>query len=309
MTDLPRLPPLTALRTFVVAGRSGSFHDAALRLGVTASAVSHQIRTIENDLGVALFERRPRDTRLTPAGKRLLKVAAKALEMIGRAAEALRQPRRRRLKVSALPFFTQTVLIPLLPRFEAAHPGIDLAIETTNDIADLNAGRADIGIRNLRRPTPGLITQKLLDIRPVPVCAPGLLERVPLKKPADLRRHTLIHVSVRPDSWPRWLANAGVPDLQPRRSLSFDTVPDALDAAARGLGVAIGMAPLIWSAPIAERLVTPLRLTVAGDASYYLVHRKTDRADPAIRAFTTWLISELAPYRTAKPLTRKASAA
>jgi LysR family glycine cleavage system transcriptional activator len=291
------LPPLTALQAFLAAGETGSFRDAARRLRVTPSAISHQIRALESWLERPLFTRSARQVQLTAEGRRLLKSVGAAFARIRETSDAIRAADAKTtvLRVSALPLFTSAWLIPRLEDFERKHPDIAFEIGTTNRIVDLTREPIDLAIRNLRAPTPGLAVRKLLDVRQVPVCTRKLAEQ--LTTPADLAGQTLIHISARADSWARWLRAVGCDGLRPRRNLSFDSVPDALEAAARGRGVAMGIDPLVWESPIARDLVAPFKERVAGDASYYLAWRKADFARPPLRAFVDWLVTEMALFR------------
>lgn len=288
------LPSLTALRAFQAAGKHLSFQAAARELNVTPSAVSHQIRSLEEWLGTALFTRGARRIALTQAGRQLLLACNLSFARLARATQRLRTGSGRKLRVSALPLFTGAWLIPRLQRFEQAHPGIALEIETSNRIADLDRDEIDIAIRNLRSPTPGLVARKLLDIRGLPVCTPGLAAA--LETPADLAGQTLIHVSARASAWPAWLAQMGLPDLKARRNLSFDTVPAALQAAAQGHGVALGMDPIIWDSPSASGLVAPFPHPVPGESSYYIVHRRADGTRRDVKAFVDWVQKEMTLY-------------
>lgn len=289
------LPPLTALRAFHAAGRHESFQEAARALHVTPSAVSHQIRGLEDWFGVTLFTRGARRIELTAAGKTLLRETERAFARITTTAQRLRGAGAKKLKVSALPLITSAWLIPRLARFEARYPDIVLDIETTNRIADLERDGIDVAIRNLRAPTPGLVARKLLDVQGVPVCARELLAS--LKTPRDLAAQTLIHITARPDAWAEWLKRAEVGFQKGKRDLSFDTVPAALDAAARGRGVVLGMHPLIWEAPVAKDLVVPFAPKVDSQSSYYVVHRRADGARPEVKAFVDWLVKEMAAFR------------
>ncbi len=289
------LPPLTALQAFEAAGAAGSFRDAALALRVTPSAISHQIKVLEQWLGRPLFERNARQVALTPEGKKLLKTVRAAFGRIAETSDALRRVKGKTLRISALPLFTSTWLIPRLERFERRYPDISLEIETTNRVVDLKREKVDVAIRNLRSAPVGLAAVKLLDVWATPVCAAKIAAQ--LKAPSDLAGQTLIHVTARPGVWASWLRAVGCNGLKSRRTLSFDTVPDALEAAAQGRGVAIGVEPLIRDAPHAAKLVRPFSLRVAGDASYYLVHRKEDRVRPEIEAFVTWIRREMALFK------------
>lgn len=291
------LPPLTALRAFHAAGERLSFQEAARQLGVTPSAVSHQIRTLEEWLETPLFTRMARRIALTPSGRRFHRELSAAFDNIRLAAERARGAKRTRLKISALPLITNVWLIPRLGAFEKLHPNITLAIETENRIADFDREDVDIGIRNLRAPTPGLCARKLLDIRLVPLCARRLTNGAnALRQPPDLAQHTLIHVSARGDAWRRWLKAVGLPGLKPKREIMFDTVPAALEAAARGHGVTLGMSPLVWEAPAASSLVVPFAPKVEADSSYYLVHRQADRRRAEVQAFVGWITKEMAAF-------------
>ncbi|WP_205083156.1 LysR family transcriptional regulator, partial [Paracraurococcus ruber] len=233
----PPLPPLATLRAFEAAARHESLTLAAAELGVTPSAVSHQLRALEDALGTVLFLRTPRQLRLTPAGARLAAGLAEGLARIAAAVEELRAAEAETvLRVSALPLFTSAWLIPRLGGFEtrAARLGlrVTLSLDGRHAVADLARGEADIAIRNLPRRDPALATRRLLDLRAVPVCAPEMAAR--LATPADLAGATLIHVSARPEGWANWHAALGLPPPAPRAALAVDTVPAALDAAAAG---------------------------------------------------------------------------
>ncbi|MDZ4868293.1 MAG: LysR substrate-binding domain-containing protein [Alphaproteobacteria bacterium] len=292
------LPPLTALRAFAAAGQLLSFRDAAQQLGVTPSAVSHQVRLLEEWLETPLFMRMARRIALTPAGKRFHRDVLASLNDIAVSASRLRaSTKRTTLKISALPLITNVWLIPRLAAFEAKHPDITLAITTENRVADFDKEDVDVGIRNVRAPTPGLFARKLLDIRLVPLCARRLTTGAhALREAKDLAQHTLINVSARPGAWARWLEIMGVGGLKAKRELTFDTVPAALEAASRGHGVTLGMSPLVWESPSVASLVVPFASKVDADSAYYLVHRKADRSRPEVRAFVDWIAKEMAAF-------------
>ena len=141
----------------------------------------------------------------------------------------------------------------------------------------------------------------------MPVCSPKLLKA--LTSPRDLAQQTLIHVTARPDAWDTWLTAAGVGRLKGKRDLSFDTVPAALDAAAGGHGVALGMHPLVWESPVAKDLVVPFALKVDSGASYYVVHRKADGGRAEVKAFVDWLVKAMAAFRAKHRAVPKAARA
>jgi len=199
-------------------------------------------------------------------------------------------------------------LIPRLADFEARYPDISLAIETSNRIVDFTRDGVDIGIRNLRAPTPGLAVKKLLDVRSVPLCSRKLTTGAKaLRRPEDLAQHTLIHISARMESWRDWLKAAGLGDLKPAREITFDTIPAALEAAARGHGVTLGMHPLVWEAPVAAALVVPFAPKAHVASSYYLVHHKADGTRPEVRAFVDWVTREMAAFVRSRPQVPKSA--
>lgn len=286
-------PPLKALVGFREAAKLGSFQAAARELGLTPSAISHQVAQLETYLGAAVFTRATRSVRLTPLGREALKAADRLFTSLERLRSGPSE--RRELKVSALPLFTQAWLMPRIARFGALHPDIAVSISSEHRIADLQTGEADVAIRNLRSKPSGFAARKLMDIRGVPVCAPSLKQgRKPLDTPEDLARHTLIQYSSRPDAWDAWFAAQGFPGLRPRATLTVDTVPAALEAAARGAGVALGTDPLMWAAEVSKSLVPAFDVRPVPESAYYVCTTKSRARDPRVLAFTDWLFREAA---------------
>src|SRR3954447_5938695 len=198
--DPVAMPPLNTLRAFVAAARRESLRQGAEELGVTASAISHQIKALEDWIGAAVFVRSPRRVDLTPLGRTLFEGLRGGFDAIAAAASLARgNARDSVLRVSTLPLFASVWLIPRLGRFEAvcARAGIEIAIEfdTSNEVVDFRTSKVDVAIRNVPRPTPGLNSRKLLDLRAVPLCPPSVADR--LSNPTDLKRATLIHISPR----------------------------------------------------------------------------------------------------------------
>jgi LysR family glycine cleavage system transcriptional activator len=289
-------PAFSTLRAFAAAARHESVRQAADELGVTPSAVSHQIRILEDSIGAALFVRGPRQVRLTPLGRTLFRRVDAGFETIARAvAKARVATRTATLRVSALPLFTSVWLIPRLERFheacEKAGAEISIDIDTTSSLADFDSGAVDVAIRNVHRPAANLVSRKLLDLSAAPLCAASVAQR--LGTPDDLASATLIHISARPGGWPRWLDACGLGHIQARRNLSFDTVPAALDAAAAGRGVILGLDPLVWDAPAAARLVIPFRTRRVSAGAYFVVYRTGDRSRRAVALFANWLLGEM----------------
>lgn len=281
-------PPLSSLRAFAVAGRLQSIRDAATELRVSASAVSHHVRAMEDWLGAPLFVRTTRQIRLTEDGHRLSDRLNAAFEDINAAlVEAHGRHGAMPIRVSALPLFTSVYLIPRLANLEAQIPGASIEIETSHRVVDFECEPVDIAIRNIHHPTPGLTAYKLMDLRAIPLASPAIAGS--LNGPQDLAGATLIHIASRPSGWPDWLAAQGLSGLMGASSISVDTMPAALDLAAHGRGVALGLAPLIFDAPQMDKLVVPFPSKSVSAGTYFLVHRRHDRANPAIQAFVRWL--------------------
>ena len=217
------LPPLAALRAFEAAARHLSFKRAAAELAVTPTAISHQIRLLEDQIGLKLFERRPRLLLLTPEGQRLYPVLRDGFDAFARAMASLNTRRSRTVvTLSATRAFTSRWLVPRTTSFAAAHPGMDLRLHAADEPVDFRGATVDVAIRYGRGSFPGLKAEELFRDEFAPVASPHL----GLREPGDLRRQTLIHFEwYRTDRetpiWPRWLALAGMRDLEPRAELTF----------------------------------------------------------------------------------------
>lgn len=287
-----RLPPLNTLRLFEAAGRHLSFKQAADELGLTPSAVSHAIHTLEDWLGVALFARGHRSLSLTPAGAAYLTQVRTALEVLARATEAV--PGRRatgRLSVSVAPTFGLCWLIPNLPRFQARHPEIEVTVDTAQRQVEFPRDGIDVALRRGDGDWPDLYATRLVTEDLVPVCAPAMAAGI--RSPADLAGRPLLHVVSTSEDWAAWAGLAGVEGLDLERGSRFDTIHMAQAAAAQGLGVAIGRLPLVAGDLAAGRLVTVLGPPVQSRVSYWLVAGRESLARPEVAAFRAWIKAEL----------------
>ena len=286
-----RLPPLNALKAFEAAGRTLSFTRAADELAVTQSAVSHQIKALEDHLGRALFRRGGRKLALTEDGAAFLPEVASAFERLRQAAERLARRNSGRLVVSAAPSFAHW-LVPRLGGFRRRHPDIDLAISATDRMVDYLRGDADCGIRYGAGRWPGLHADRFLREDFYPVCAPSLLEGgPPLRTPADLRHYTLLHDEMRED-WRMWFLAAGVEPMDPTRGPSFSHSSLVIQAAIAGAGVALGRSSFVESEIAAGRLIKPFDIALKGDWAFYFVCAPNRLAEPKIAAFRAWLLGE-----------------
>jgi LysR family glycine cleavage system transcriptional activator len=290
-----RLPPLKSLPDFAAAGRHLSFTKAAAELGVTHGAVSRQIKALEDYLGAPLFRRLTRRIELTEQGRAYLPVVERLLDELTRETDRLRElGSGRRLTVSTGVSFAMKWLAPRLPRFQAAHPGIEFHLDVSDVVPDLERGFADAAVFHGLGRFPGLVAERVFDELLLPVCAPALLKRGPaLRHPADLLRHTLLHEDRMAPDWPRWLAAHGVTGVDAGRGPRFSHGSLLLEAAVRGEGIALGRSLLMADDLAAGRLVKPLGdLALPAERGFDLVYPAGALQRPAVAAFREWLLRE-----------------
>ncbi|WP_448206003.1 transcriptional regulator GcvA [Azospirillum sp. sgz302134] len=288
-----RLPPLNSLRLFEAAGRHLSFKRAAEELNLTPSAVSHGIQSLEEWLGLALFQRSHRSLALTETGALYLRHVHEAIDRLALATETL--PGRRpggRLAVSVPPTFGLRWLIPNLPAFNRKHPDIAVTVDTGHHHVRFPQDGVDVAVRMGRGDWPGLHAACLAVEELVPVCAPSLAAS--LRAPEDLAEATLLHVVEVSEDWAAWARLAGVAEVDLDRGLRFDTVNMALESAAQGLGVAIGRLPVAAADLAAGRLVPLFGPPVRCATGYWLVTSPDFLARPEVAAFNAWIRGALA---------------
>jgi len=294
MSERVRLPSLNALRAFESVGRHLSLRAAAGELCVTPSALSHQIRGLEEQLNVKLFVRLRHGLALTPVGKSLLPQLSSAFTQLSEAIAGIRPLRHPGiLTVSMLSTFAMRWFIPRLHRFQRQHPQIEVRMSTSIELVDFEQEDVDCAIRSGHGEWVNTRSLRLLDEQFSPVCSPTLItaER-PLDHPSDLASHTLLHSKLRPGDWQAWLSAEGLPDLRGAQQLQFETRNFAIAAAIRGLGIAI-IDPLLVQEELKDgRLVQPFTHTMPTRSAYYLVwsDRRKDTAE--LSAFRQWLIEE-----------------
>lgn len=288
------LPPLNAVRAFEAVARVGSIKEAAVELSVTDGAVSQQVKLLEDWLGApSLFRRSARRIVLTPAGSALLSEFAPSLDHIS---AAVQQHRARRhdaptiaLNVNALATFSLRWLLRRMGAFREEHPDIEVCLATSNDAIDALADPFDVVIRGGPDSFPGYASRFLFGERRLPVCAPTLLDKAPLKELKDLSRHTFLHVSSMPRLWRDWLTEAGEPTLRSNSSLTFDHFYLTIRAAIDGLGVAMGPTALVADDLAAGRLVAPFPDISLPARSYFAYLPQARGTDAHIAVFCDWL--------------------
>ncbi|WP_378946993.1 transcriptional regulator GcvA [Mesorhizobium sp. ANAO-SY3R2] len=298
------MPGTRALRTLEAAGRHLNFTRAADELGLTPAAVSHQIKEIEDQLGVLLFTRTSRSIRLTEAGAALCDAAADAIELLNRAVSRARKLTRgtAQLKVTLDAQFAAKWLMRRVDGFRKLHPDIELRFDISYDVRDFDLDDVDVAIRFGMGKYPGLRADRLFDNMIIPVCSPNLLrDGPPLRVPRDLFNHTLVHIewSQQGVTWPNWriwMAAAGVDDFDDSRSIVFTNSSDAVQAAIDGGAVALADFAMVANDLSEGRLVRPfdLGIRVSREFAYFLVYPQGVADDPRIGAFREWILMEAA---------------
>ena len=295
-----KLPPLGSLRAFEAAARHLSFEKAAAELGVTPTAISHQIRLLEQICGQPLFRRRPRPITLTGAGARLFPAIRDGLDAFAAGVLTVRKEAKRSpLRVTTTNAFAGLWLVRRLPLWREAHPGVALEVIGTDAVLDLHADEADVAIRYAHSAPPDLVAHELFRDRFFPVCSPALLAAgKPIKHPIDLAQHTLIHFFWSPadpyaPTWQRWLAMARtfdpeVPEVDEIGQLNFREELHAIEAVIAGQGIAVCSDVLVARELKSGALVKALDLALPG-FGFYLVHLPDHPRRSVIEAFAAWM--------------------
>lgn len=291
--------PLNALRAFEAAARCLSFQAAATQLFVTPAAVSHQVKHLEDYLGVKLFHRGHRSVELTVEGQALAASLDEVFGLLDLALDRIIAPMSADLRVSTMESFAAKWLAPRLHRFHRECPDFKLRIETGNEHADLVRGGIDVAIRYGPGGYTGVYAERLMDAPVFPVCAPSLMDDgLPsLAVPDDLRHHTLLHdesAAGRPGvpDWPTWLEATGARNVHATRGPIFASIYLAQEAAVAGHGIALGVAPLVEEDLQRGRLARPFDRSLANAYAFWIVHRQGAETNPAIEAFCRWLRKE-----------------
>jgi LysR family glycine cleavage system transcriptional activator len=295
------IPGLQALKAFDASARHLSFSRAAAELNVTPAAISHQIKELEDQIGVTLFQRTSRHMQLTRQGAVLKSAVADALDGLTQALHKLRQAENpKQIRVTASPSIAAKWLVPRLDKFLEAVPGADVRIEATSSVLDLDRDEVDAAIRFGEGLHPGLQVDKLFSDTVFPVCSPALLAgNKPLREPRDLLNFTLIHLDYEAQgavwpNWRMWMLAAGVTDFNDSRGLHFSQTSLAVQAAIDGHGVALGDSTLVADDIAQGRLIKPFELALKSPTqfAYHLITRKDMGGRPIVKAFRNWVLEE-----------------
>lgn len=296
------IPGTRALKVFDAASRHLNFSRAAVELGLTPAAVSHQIKETEDQLGMALFIRNSRSIRLTEAGAVFHEAAVEALDGLAKAVARAKKLSRgvMQLKLTMDGTFASKWMVPRLDRFRVKCPGIDLRFDISHDLRDFDQDDVDVAIRFGAGKYPGIDTHRLFDNVIFPVCSPRLLKSgPPLEKPRDLLKHTLVHIEwsrqgVTWPNWRMWMAAAGVEDFDDSRCLLFTDSSFVIQAAVEGNVVALCDFSMVANDLSEGRLVRPfdLGIKVTPEYAYHLAYPAGVADDPRIAAFRDWILEE-----------------
>ena len=293
-----RLPPLNPLQAFEAAARHMNITRAADELGVTQSAVSRQVRFLEERLGVRLFVRSKRGIVLTGEGEDLFGSARAALDMIEEATARITRHARPVLRVRAYIAFAMRWLIPRLPAFTEMHPDCEVRLTTSMQPVNFDRDDVDLAILWGEGGWPHLKVDRLMRNVVTPVCSPRLIQNG-LRRPEDLSRQNLLHSMPRPDDWQEWLRRAGVAEIAIMRGQVFENSAMAYQAAIEGMGVAIGQVCMVAEDLARGRLVQPFALMAELPQSYYLVSPRDGRETTHGKIFRDWIMREARLSETA----------
>jgi LysR family transcriptional regulator, glycine cleavage system transcriptional activator len=286
-----RLPSLKFLKTFQVAARLQSFKAAAEELYVTPSAVSHQIKALEAQLGIALFERGVRTLKLTDAGTHYLEHISDIFARLEKVTEQLQDRYGRSIiRLNVPPFFANELLLPRLSSFSQAREETDIRIETTFSAPKTHPPEADLSIVVGTGPWEGLTVHELFAQSFIAACSPAFLFDNPIDKYSDLNGKTLLLHEERRDAWERWALGLGIPPINPNRLVRLDTMSAVVLAAEQGVGVALVPSRLSADRFVAGGLVKLFEAELATNESYVLLHRPEDRSREDLQELTQWIL-------------------
>ncbi len=296
-----RLPPLPAVRVFEAAARHENFTLAAAELGMTQAAVSYQIRSLEERIGLPLFVRSKQRVALSDAGRRVAPLVSAALDTVADAFAALADEDEGVLAISTSQTFASNWLAPRLGSFQIGRPDLAVRLETSNTLVDVARDEVDVAVRMGAGLWPGLKRHFLFSLHATPACSPDFLARHRLDAPADLLR--VPRLNVHDSWWDQWLTAAGVPLPGPGTETGIRLDSQALEgtAALAGHGVGI-LTPLYWRRELGSgRLVQPFPLVAVTGPAIWLVYPEHKRGRAQIRAFREWLLAEVAAEAEAGP--------
>lgn len=286
---------LRGLRTFCVAARYESFRVAADELFITSSAVSHQIKGLEEELGLQLFDRGARELKLTDAGSSLYEELYPLIDKLDAVlAEHRKAGRRKSVRISVQPFFASEFFVPRLSEFTAQHPDIDIQVGTSDESAEKHPADADLSIRLFRSPPSGYRADLLFPLRMVPAGSPDFKKSLVVQKKQIKSPFPLIVHETRPKAWKSWSKSTGIRIPGDSKVTRLDSMIAVVRAAEQGIGAALVPVPIadLWFKQ--GSIVRLFKQEYVADVSYYLVSREDRDGDPAVETLRSWILEKFA---------------
>ncbi len=286
-----KYPPLHLFSIFEAAARHENFKQASEELFLTPSAISHQIKSLEEFIGFELFQRKSRGVQLNAAGEMYLNYVRQGLDSFELGTQkVISKYSSPALKISTFSTLASHVVIPQLGHFQNAHPEIDIRIETSTDMRDLRYEDYDIALRIGQGSWPGVEAKVLFEIYITPVCSPEFAAKHNLTDLAQISQVPLIDLSNMDDVWRRWSQRVGIDEITSQEHLAFNNYDYAMRAAEQGLGLALAMLPIESQAIKSGKLVAPFAVRTKYEQDMYAVYRSEDKTRHDIRCFLDWLI-------------------
>lgn len=285
---------LRGLRTFCIAARYGSFRTAGEELFITASAVSHQIKSLEEELGQQLFDRNSRDLTLTETGRQLYEEVGPLIEQLDSVAASYKKgsASRSSIRISVQPFFASEFFVPRLSEFTEQHPDIDIQVGTSDESTEKHPPDADMSIRLFRKPPKDMQTNRLFELRMQPAGSPEFKRSLVVKKKRIVSDFPLIVHESRPKAWSEWSEASGIAIPADAKITRLDSMIAVVRAAQRGIGAALVPVPVgdLW---FSEGSIVPLfKEQLVSDVSYYLVTREDRVADKSVSLLRDWIVAK-----------------
>jgi LysR family glycine cleavage system transcriptional activator len=288
-----RLPPLHLLQLFEAAGRNSSFKKAAEELFLTPSAISHQIKSLEKNLGIVLFKRATRGVKLTPAGEQYIATVQEMFHLLDHGTSSLKrefstQTQSSILRISTFPTISSNIIIPNLGLFQQKFPSVELIIETSMELIDLRYDDFDLALRLGDGNYPGVISEKLFDLEVTPLCSPQFANKHNLTSVEQSLSVPLIQHANMKNSWSQWFDAVGIDYVESKSSLSLGSYDAVIQAAQQGLGLVLGAIPLENMALKNGLLVQPFNEKFHFTPKCYAVYHPRDKERNDISSFINW---------------------
>ncbi|MEM6513549.1 MAG: LysR substrate-binding domain-containing protein [Pseudomonadota bacterium] len=294
MATSPRLS-LRGLRTFCVAAKHENFREAGEELFITPSAVSHQIKSLEQELNRELFKRSARDLKLTATGRSLYEEVAPLLDQLHEVTSSFRAGRSRsKLRLSVQPFFASELFVPRLPEFTTRYPEIEIQVGTSDESSEKHPKDADLSIRLFRKPPDKLVAHRLFPLRMAPSGSREFKKTIKVKNDRIVSNFPLLVHETRPKAWRQWEKASGIQLPTDSRVTRLDSMIAIVRAAEQGLGAALVPVPIAQQWFHQETIVPLFDHELVADVSYYLVVAQERENDEAVRLLSDWILDTFA---------------